>query len=90
MTQPGEGVSNQLEKRGGTIAVLYAGFMYDARDQKTRGVREKMPFAPFNLLASVEPARAPASVVLTDWLSITPAVGLASRPSASRAIMTRW
>jgi hypothetical protein len=36
-----------------------------------------------------KPRGPPASVVLTDWLSITPAVGLASRPSASRASMTR-
>jgi hypothetical protein len=41
-------------------------------------------------LAASNPRGPPASVVLTDWLSITPAVGLSSRPSASRAIMTRW
>ncbi len=28
------------------------------------------------------------SVVFTDWLSITPAVGLASRPAFSRAAIT--
>jgi len=28
-------------------------------------------------------------VVFTVWLSITPAVGLASRPARSRAAMTR-
>jgi hypothetical protein len=30
-------------------------------------------------------------VVFTDWLSMTPAVGLASRPAASRtAISSMW
>src|ERR1700678_2742288 len=32
--------------------------MHDACDQKARGVREKMSFAPFDLLAGIEPARA--------------------------------
>ena len=62
--------------------------MYDACDQYARGVSEKMPFASFDFLPASNPRGPPASVVLTDWLSITPAVGDASRPSASRAIMT--
>jgi len=36
------------------------------------------------------PRGPPASVVFTDWLSITPAVGLASRPTVSRAAATKW
>lgn len=31
--------------------------MHDACDQKARGVSEKVPFASFDLLASIEPAR---------------------------------
>jgi len=41
-------------------------------------------------LPASKPAGPPLSVVLTDWLSMTPAVGLASRPARSRAIVTRW
>jgi len=46
---------------------------------------------PFTFLPASKPRGPPASVVLTDWLSITPALGLASRPAASRtAISRRW
>jgi hypothetical protein len=37
-----------------------------------------------------KPQVPPLSVVLTLWLSTTPAVGLASRPSSSRPAITRW
>src|ERR1022692_1608995 len=33
--------------------------MHDACDQKARGVSEKVPFASFDLLAGIEPARTP-------------------------------
>ena len=34
MTQPWEGASDLLEKRRASVAVLYAGFMHNACDQK--------------------------------------------------------
>jgi hypothetical protein len=43
---------------------------------------------PLDQLASSKPARIPASVVLTNWPSITPADGLAERPEASRVSIT--
>jgi hypothetical protein len=39
---------------------------------------------PLTFLAASQPRGPPLSVVLTDWLSMTPADGLASRPAASR------
>ena len=39
-------------------------------------------------LPASKPRISPLSVVLTDWLLMTPADGLASRPSRSRAAMT--
>src|SRR5665213_3252398 len=60
MTQPGEGTSDQLEKRGCAVAILYAGFMHNACNQKARGVSEKVPFASLDLLARIEPARPPS------------------------------
>ena len=45
---------------------------------------------PLIFLPASKPRIPPLSVVLTLWLSMTPAVGLASRPSSSRAAMTRW
>ncbi|AQS85465.1 hypothetical protein A0U92_12500 [Acetobacter aceti] len=47
-----------------------------------------MALATFDLLSSVITANSPLSVVFTDWLSITPALGEASRPSISRRFMT--
>ena len=44
---------------------------------------------PLTSLAASKPRIPPLSVVFTDWLSITPADGLASRPAASRAAMRR-
>jgi hypothetical protein len=40
-------------------------------------------------LPASKPRGPPLSVVFTDWLSMTPAVGLASRPDASRDATTR-
>src|SRR5450759_18817 len=57
MTQPRESTSDQLEKRGCTVAILYAGFMHNACNQKASGVGEKVPFASFDLLGGIEPAR---------------------------------
>src|SRR5271165_2040407 len=43
---------------------------------------------PLIFLAASKPRGPPASVVLTNWLSTTTAVGAASQPSASRAPIT--
>jgi len=47
-----------------------------------------VPFAAFDLLSGIVTSWPPLSVVLTDWLSMTPALGLASRPSVSRDTAT--
>jgi hypothetical protein len=39
-------------------------------------------------LPASNPRGPPLSVVFTDWLSMTPAVGLAARPALSRAAIT--
>ena len=44
---------------------------------------------PLIFLPASNPRGPPLSVVFADWLSMTPAVGLASRPSFSRAAMTK-
>jgi len=47
---------------------------------------DDLAFAPLELFAGIITARPAAlAVVLTDWLSMTPADGLGSRPAASRA-----
>ena len=47
-------------------------------------IDERVAFAPVDLLASIVTASPPASVVLTLWLSMIAAEGLASRPTRSQ------
>src|SRR5207244_13339337 len=60
----------------------------DRQDQPQR-VDRQMPLASVHLLARIIAARPPFSVVLTLWLSITPALGLSSRPAAWRTFVRR-
>jgi hypothetical protein len=89
VTQPGKGGPHPNEQVGGAVAVLDAGAVNDAADQQTAGVSEDMALPTLHLLAGVEAPHAALSVVLTDWLSTMPALGLASRPSASRTAKSR-
>jgi hypothetical protein len=55
------------------------------------GVDQRVALAPFDLLARIVTRGPPASVVLTLWLSMIAAEGLASRPIRSRsAITSAW
>ena len=69
-------------------AILRVGGRDRAFDRQAERVDGDMALAALDLLGGVEAARPAASVVLTDWLSTTTAVGAASRPSASRALIT--
>jgi hypothetical protein len=68
----------------GTILILDAGDMHDQSDEMAGRVGDNVLLAANDLLPASKPRVPPPSVVLTDWLSMTPAVGLACRP-ASRA-----
>jgi hypothetical protein len=46
--------------------------------------RRRLPFATLDFLAAAKPRGPPASVVLTDWVSTTIAVGAASRAPIAR------
>jgi hypothetical protein len=48
--------------------------------QQALSIYQQVTFPAFYLLASVIPTGSPLSVVLADWLSMTPALGVASRP----------
>src|SRR5713226_5854385 len=89
MAQPGKGIADGGEEERGSITILEACFMHDRADQQARCVGQDVALAALDLLAGVIPCGPPASVVLTDWLSMTPAEGLASRPTASRASISR-
>lgn len=79
-----------VEDQKGAIAVLQVGRMNgDGKDQ-TEGIDEEMAFLAFDLLARViarrVDVRPPFSALFTLWLSITAALGEASRPSRSRVM----
>jgi hypothetical protein len=52
-------------------------------------LRRYLAFPPFDLLRPVVSPGPPFSVVFTDWLSITRALGEAYRPSRSRSHRAR-
>src|ERR1700686_2503981 len=73
-----------------TVAILDVGRVHDGVDQQALRIDDNVPLLALDLLASVVPRRIvgpPFSALLTLWESITAAVGLASRPIASRHFM---
>jgi hypothetical protein len=80
------------EQRGhdqhAAISVLDVCRMHNGVQQQALGVYKEMALLAFDLLASVEAGgidpRPPFSALLTLWLSMMAAVGLASRSACSR------
>ena len=69
------------------VTVLNVCRVDDALHQQALRINEDMSLFAFDLLGGVKPMRVrepPFSALLTLWLSIMPAVGLASRPASSR------
>ncbi len=67
-----------------TVAVLDVGRVNDQRENQAERVNDDMALAPLGLLARIVPSVAPFSAVLTDWLSMMPALGVGLRPSSIR------
>src|SRR5215207_10124586 len=61
--------------------ILQGATVHDDHQQQPQGIHDDVALPALHLLASVEPTGPPFSVVWTDWLSITAALGVASRPS---------
>jgi hypothetical protein len=78
-----------LQQIPGAVGVLDIGGMDKDTEQEAGGIDPDMALAALDLLGSVVAARPPFSVVLTLWVSMMAAVGLASRPSVSRSVVTR-
>jgi hypothetical protein len=89
VSQPRPAFENGPEGSRCAVPVLDIGGVDDETDHQADGVDNDVTLAPVDLLSRVEVTNSAAFRCLDDWLSITPAVGLASRPSASRAAMTR-
>jgi hypothetical protein len=57
--------------------------------QEAGGIDRDVTFAAFDPLGRIVAARSPFSVVFTLCVSMMVAVGLGSRPSCSRSVVTR-
>ena len=79
-----------IQNQKGAVAVLYVGRVDDDGEDQAEGVDQEMALLAFDLLARViarrVDARPPFSAPFTLWLSITAALGEASRPSRSRVM----
>lgn len=71
-----------------SIAILNVGSVNQNEDRETASAGQDVPVTALDLLARVKARYSATSVVFTDRLSITPALGEASRPSISRRFMT--
>src|SRR5437588_8278150 len=69
----------------GSILVLYAGRVDYSFQQQTLSIYKNVTLASIHLLACIVAAWPPFSEVLTDWLSMTAALGSASLPSRTRS-----
>ena len=76
------------KKQDATVAILDIGGMNDGVEQQTQRIYENVALLAFDLLARIIAmridTRPPFSALLTLWLSMMAAVGLASRSPCSR------
>lgn len=87
--EPGEEAAQSGEREKCPVAVLDVRRMDHGAQDKALRVDDEMALASLDLLGRVITHRVdrgpPFSADLTDWLSMMPALGLASRPIASRS-----
>ena len=85
--QEGKHAEQGRHHQPATVAVLNVGGVHDGVHQQALRIDEDVTFLAFDLLAGVIPRRVmepPFSALLTLWLSMIAAVGLASRAACSR------
>ncbi len=79
---------HRAQNENAAIAILNVGRVNKRVKQQAYCIDENMPLLALDLLSGIVAARInatpPFSVLFTLWLSMTAAVGLASRPAASR------
>jgi len=87
---PGVERLHALQQAPKPIGILDVRGMHDHAEQHSLRVHRDVTLAPLQPLGRIPATRPPFAVVLTLWVSMTAAVGLASRPSASRSMTTKW
>ena len=90
--EPIEALADTIEDQGGAIPVLNGGGVNHHPQGQAFGIDQSVDLAPFHPLAGVIThcvcftfRASPFSADLSEQLSMTPALGLASRPSRSRS-----
>lgn len=80
----GSAFQNQYD----AVTILNIGGMHDAMQQQAQCIYENMPLLALDLFSCIVTMRidagSPFSALLTLWLSMMAAVGVAARPSRSR------
>ena len=93
LAQEREQAEQGRQDQHAAVAVLNVRRMNDGMQQQAYRIDEDMPLLALDLLARIVPVRIdagpPFSALFTLWLSITQAVGLASRPICSRHLTYR-
>ncbi len=82
--QPGKSAQQFGQHQLSAIPVLNVGGMNHHGQEQPHGVHYDVALASGNLFTRVIASGPPFSVVFTDWLSMMAALGVASRPAASR------
>ena len=79
---------HRAQDENAAIAILNIGGMNERMKQQAYRIDENMPLLALDLVSGIVAMRIdatpPFSALFTLWLSMTAAVGLASRPAASR------
>src|SRR5208282_3349936 len=88
LDQERKGAEQARHQQRAAVAVLEVGGVHDRVHQQALGIDEDVPLLALDLLARVVARRIdagpPFSALLTLWLSMMAAVGLASREAAAR------
>ena len=87
--QPAVELLDLLQQIPSAVGVLNIGGVDNDTQKQSQRIDGNMALAPLHLLGGIVAAGPPFSVVLTLWVSMMAALGLASRPSLSRSVMTR-
>ena len=92
MGEPGKQPARITHESGHPVAILDVGRTDGDGKHQPAGVDDEVALDALDLLGRVEACRIavrpPFSAAFTDWLSMIPAVGLASRPALSRHAMS--
>ena len=82
--QPAKMILELAQHQSGPVTILNICRVYDNGYYQTQRIYNQMPLSPCYFLTSVITAIPPFEAVLTVWLSIMAALGLACRPASSR------